>query len=104
VRSAKPRLKNGKRQEFLCTRRVRFACNRDEYSRDGTSQLGRNQGCSLEIDGRLIFLVQTSVGGRSPEECAEKIQRRILNIFQKNDIRKKMKRETLRISLSMLLN
>jgi hypothetical protein len=48
--------------------------------------------------------VQTSVGGLSPEECAEKIQSRILNIAERNDIRKKMKREALRISLSILID
>ena len=63
-------------------------------NRDGTSQFGRSQGrAPVEIDGRPIFLVQTSVGGLSLEERAEKIQSRTLNIAERNDIRKKMKRE-----------
>jgi len=53
------------------------------------------KGSPAEIDGRPIFLVQTSVDELSPEERAEKIQQRILNTAERNDIRKKMKREAL---------
>lgn len=46
-----------------------------------------SNGAPVEIDGRPIFLVQTSVGGLSREERAEKIQQRILNIAKRNDLR-----------------
>jgi hypothetical protein len=57
------------------------------------------KGAPVEIDGRPIFLVQTSVGGLSPEA-----REKILNIAERNDIRKKMKREALRLSLTMLID
>jgi hypothetical protein len=43
------------------------------------------QGAPVEIDRRPIFLAQTSVGSRSPGECAEKIQHRVINIAENND-------------------
>ena len=54
----------------LSGRARRFAVT----NRDGTSQFGRSQGrAPVEIDGRPIFLVQTSVGGLSLEERAESV-------------------------------
>ena len=51
------------------------------------SRSPETNGAPVEIDGRPILLVQTSIGGLSPEERAGKIQKRILNIATRNVIR-----------------
>lgn len=43
-------------------------------------------GAPVEIDGRAIFHVQTSIGGFSPEDRAENIEERILNLAKRNEI------------------
>jgi hypothetical protein len=51
------------------------------------SRSPETNGAPVEIDGRPILLLQTSVGGLSPEERAGTIQQRILNIAKRNVIR-----------------
>jgi small-conductance mechanosensitive channel len=78
-----------------------FALSASSFAQRPSQELGSNEaqtatapgtssetnGAPVEIDGRPISLVQTSVGGLSLEERAEKIQQRILNIAKRNDIR-----------------
>ena len=64
-------------------------------ARHANQELGSDEGqtataassAPVEIDGRSIFLVHSSIGGLSAEERAENIEQRIVNIARKNEIR-----------------
>ena len=64
-------------------------------ARHANQELGSDDGqtataassAPVEIDGRSIFLVHSSIGGLSAEERAETIEQRIVNIARRNEIR-----------------
>ena len=59
----------------------------DTQTATASSSPPETKGAPVEIDGRSILLVHSSIGGLSPEERAGNIEQRILKIAKKNEIR-----------------